>query len=682
MIRKATVKIFAVFAAILLFSQTVYAFVPFTSITFGLQGPLSGQIPYIPIAIITDIGEHTLNNPNAIIADNENGHLYIADTGNGRILVSDMDGKFVRVIGEGVLSNPTGLFRTAAGYLYVADSGHELVFMFDSDDSLIKEFGRPTSPLYGDHNSFRPLKVAADAGGNVFVISEGNNNGIIQLSNTGEFLGYFGANRTRTDFLNVLRRFFYSEEQLANFVVNIPRTPDNLTMSDEGLVFTVTKGGSFDAIKKLNRAGRDILNTMGGRFMNFTMDPTKEDIHIGPYGNILVVTQLGYIYELSDEGAPIFMFSGPDDGTQRLGLLRRPTGIAADNDSFIYVLDGERNGIHVFEPTDFVRTVHLGYYMQQNGLYAESKEVWQQVLRMDSNFLDANNGLGRAFMRLGQHSEARKAFENGNAFYLYSDAFWEVRNIWLNQNLGWIFSILLGLTIIRRVIKYFNDKKQILRPLEKGLGYISDKKLVSELKYVMYFVRHPMDGYYGIKVENKTSILSASIIYVLIFLMFVMRTYFTGYIFSPWVTEFNIPFDAAMIFGAIAAFVVCHYLVSTIRDGEGSFRVVYMALAYSMVPILLLQPLIFALSHVLTLNELFIYNFLGLVCFMWFAMLMIVNIREIHNYTYRGAVANVFLTFFTMLILALILFLVFAMSGQLLDFWISFSREVTLRVLY
>ena len=70
----------------------------------------------------------------------------------------------------------------------------------------------PTSPILSDKND-EPSKVAIDKGGNIFIVSEGVNTGIIQLSYTGEFLGYFTSNKTRLTPQQAFLKAIYTKEQ-------------------------------------------------------------------------------------------------------------------------------------------------------------------------------------------------------------------------------------------------------------------------------------------------------------------------------------------------------------------------------------------------------------------------------------------------------------------------------------
>ena len=74
------------------------------------------------------------------------------------------------------------------GQLYVADPGARKVFQFDASQALIREYDKPASPVFSDIR-YEPMKVAVDAGGNLYIVGEGVYHGVIQLGKEGEFMG-------------------------------------------------------------------------------------------------------------------------------------------------------------------------------------------------------------------------------------------------------------------------------------------------------------------------------------------------------------------------------------------------------------------------------------------------------------------------------------------------------------
>ena len=100
-----------------------------------------------------------------------------------------------------------------------------------------------------------------DSYGNLFVISEGTYEGILQFDRNGSFNGFFGANRTKNlSAVEWFQKIFYTEEQKAKMSF---RTPPNIVALDvaaSDMVFSVTQNDRKQALKKLNMAGVNVYS--------------------------------------------------------------------------------------------------------------------------------------------------------------------------------------------------------------------------------------------------------------------------------------------------------------------------------------------------------------------------------------------------------------------------------------
>jgi len=238
-----------------------------------------------------------------------------------------------------------------------------------------------------------------------------------------------------------------------------------------------------------------------------------------------------------------------------------------------------------------------------------------------------------------------------------------------------VFAIVAFVMLIK-IIRRTNKKYGYLNKPEEYLNRFKDIKLVREVRYMGYFAKHPIDGFYGIRFEGRTSVLSATVIYLIALSIYVISRYFSGFIFlTVERNEFNLLFDIGFVGGVTIFLVVCNYLVSTIRDGEGSFKVVYMSVAYSLMPFIVFESIRFALTHVLTLNEMVILALCRVVAFIWVSALLIIMIGEVHRYEAAGVVKNILITFGTAVVMGLVMFVIFLMSSQLFDFAHSIIQE-------
>ena len=198
------------------------------------------QDAYLPDRTITSLG---LSDPeDMIIEQNEAGEniLIIADTGHKRVLIYNLDReKIINQIDtftakgqEKKFEAPKGVYLTQKGDLYVADSNAKTVYRFKKQNNqydfyYVRQYDRPTAPIFDESASsnYEPSKVAIDSGENLYIVSEGNYNGIIQLSNAGEFLGYFAANQTRlTPQQAFLKLILTREQEEKSEILNIVLT--------------------------------------------------------------------------------------------------------------------------------------------------------------------------------------------------------------------------------------------------------------------------------------------------------------------------------------------------------------------------------------------------------------------------------------------------------------------------
>ena len=261
------------------------------------------------------------------------GSLYIADTGNGRIVKLHPESfQEVASYGKGLLAGPSGLFVDARGTMYITDARKNTIVILDRDGVLLKEFGRPAEPLFGKNREFLPRKIAVDARENLYIISEGSVDGVVQMNTNGNFIGYFGANTASMSLKMILQRLFLTRKQLEQLVKNEAASPSNVAIDNQSLVYTITAGTSRNrSIRKFTVSGKNIFPEHYG-------STTFRDIHVSDNGLILAVDAGGRIYEYDLSGTMLFVFGAQDKGEQRLGTLRNPTAIVRDG-QYIHVLD-------------------------------------------------------------------------------------------------------------------------------------------------------------------------------------------------------------------------------------------------------------------------------------------------------------------------------------------------------
>jgi DNA-binding beta-propeller fold protein YncE len=643
---------------------------PYTTWTRGpLGGRVMSQEAYTPVSEI----DLPVSGPEELFITPE-GVIYVADTGNGRIVKLDDNFEVESSYGEDVLEGPTGLFVDDEGVMYVADAGLNAIVILGPDGEVINQFGRPTEPLFGRNREFLPRKIAVDARENLYIISEGSVNGLVQMNTQGNFIGYYGANSASMSLTMILRRMFLTEQQLEQFIRNEAASPTNLTIDPQSLVFTITSGTSrSQAIRRFTIAGRNIFpDTLGSTDFR--------DIHVSEDGLVVAVAGDGQIYEYDLNGTPLFIFGALDTGEQRLGTLRSPTAIAR-HEGNLYVLDRDRNSLVVYQTTAFAQQVHAGVRLYMGGFYDEAKPFFEDVLDYNGLFIMAYQAVADAYFK-------EMDYENALAYYRlaedrdgYSQAYWELRNQVLQRHLSNALMVVFGMVLVSRVASTADRHYAWSQPIHGWADRLKSIKLVDDFLFMFRFIKQPIDSFYYIKKDLRGSLRFALLIYGAVVVIRVLELYVTGFVFNPAISyaEFLVPSTIASTLLLIVLWNSANYLISTISDGEGRIRHVVIGTAYSLFPYLLIALPVALISNVLTQNELFLYSFPLSLMWLWIGIMLFIMVREIHNYSISETVKNILVTVFTMALFVLTGYILYVLFDQLFEFVKAVAQELRLR---
>lgn len=663
------VALLSVVVLTVLLAAQVKADAPYTTWTPGPGRRLSmTQDAYTPL---TEVALPISGAEDLFVA--ADGAMYIADAGNKRVVKLE-NLAIVAEYGQDVLAKPTGVFVDDRGTVYVADATHNAVFIFDKDGQLQQQFGRPTEPLFGKRREFLPRKLVVDVRRNIYVVSEGLVDGLALLNPDGHFIGYFGANTASMSLKMILQRLFLTAEQLDQLVKNEAASPSNLAIDNQSMLYTVTAGTlPRRSIRKFTIAGRNIFPDTEG-------SSSFRDIHVSADGLLVAVDGDGKVFEYDQHGTLLFVFNAKDTGEQRLGTLRNPTGIARYDDH-IYVLDKDKNALIVYRTTAFADVVHRGVRLYMEGFYGEAKPYFDETLNYNGSFIMAYQGLADAYFKEQNYPAALQAYRYAEDRSGYSQAFWELRNVVLQRTLGPFIIGVIVLSVVQKGVAWGDRRYGWFAPWRARVQGLKRYKPVDDLVFMFRFIKKPADSFYYIKRNLRGSLLFALLVYLWVVVVRVLTLYVTAFPFSPYAYLSDIRMENEITTVVVLLFLwnAANYLVSTISDGEGRVRDVVMGTAYSLFPYALFALPIALLSNVLTLNEVFVFSFSQDLMWAWTALMFFIMVKEVHNYSFAETVRTILLTFFTMAMIALTVYILYILFGQVFDFVLAIVQELGLR---
>jgi hypothetical protein len=162
--------------------------------------------------------------------------------------------------------------------------------------------------------------------------------------------------------------------------------------------------------------------------------------------------------------------------------------------------------------------------------------------------------------------------------------------------------------------------------------------------------------------------------------MYIIYIYETSFLFNNVIAaRIDIVEEAVSIFVPILLFVLANYLVSSIRDGEGRFRDVYIGLSTVLLPAIVMLPFATLVSQGISLNEAFIFDFIMGILYVLTFFYLIFMIKEIHYYEVKQTISNILISIFTALMIVVVVFIVYLLLGEVVTLVLDIIREVTVR---
>ncbi len=696
------------------FAVSAKASEPYQTYTYSIDGyALYSPAAYSPVMVVDSDymgllhdGGVAFDEPSDVFAD-KNGNIYIADTKNNRIIVLDEYYKLKFTLKDfanefGATSSllaPRGVFVTDE-YIYICDTGNSRLVLCDLDGNFVKDIEAPKSKLFGNTSGYRPVAVAVDQYGRIFVISSTTYQGVIVMTEEGDFTGFIGAQKVTYSLIDIIWRRFMSDEMRENSVDYVSTEFNNITVDDEGFIYVTTdaieaedqiasiesKSSDYSPIKKLNSAGSEIMKRNGffdpgGEVdINAAVDatgatgPSKiKDVAIGEeYIWSIIDASRNKIFTYDQNGNLLFAFG---DTGEMLGQLNSIAGITYQGDRMI-VLDNTADTLTVYRRTPYGNLLVDAIRQENDRNYSGAVEAWRNVLKYNSNFDTAYIGVGKSLFREGRYTESMDYFKAAYDETNYSNSYREVRKAWISKYLI-VIPIVVGLFCfaLLKIMGYASR-------LNAAVAVRQNRTRTTyweELIYSFHVAFHPFDGFWDLKHEKRGS-LRASLTFVgLVVLAFYYQSVGTGYIMNPTNEYSTIFVQIISVFVPIILWIIANWCLTTLFDGEGSFRDITIAVGYAISPLPFILILSTLLSNIVTLDEAMIVTLITAIGFVWCGALLFFGLMVTHDYSMGK---NLLIVICTILGMAIIIFMALLFSGligKIISFISSLITEIAYR---
>ena len=663
------------------------------------------------------LGDTPLKNPSDIVVDGE-GKVFIADPENSRIVVLSKYWKVVKIIktfinsdgNSDFLSGPKGLYVCKDGEIYVADTGHKRVVVFDKEYNYLRTYTQPSSDVFEEGSIYDPVAIAVDDSKRMYVVSSQTTEGIISLNADGSFAKFIGAQKVLVSpFVQLWRKFMTAEQR--SKIEDVVSTPyNNITIDEKGFIYVTieltdeyassqqaaikAKTSDYSSVKKLNAAGVDIMRRNGffgpaGEVdVSNKLTTTYEGVPTGPSSIVdvalgeeetwsIVDQKRSHVFTYDKNGNLLAVFG--DKGTQ-LGNVMRAEGLAyqdlkEDDLHYLLVLDGETNTIVIYERTEYGEILLTALRHTNERKYNEAANDWQSILMRNNNYDAAYVGIGDTLYRESKWTEAMDYYESASDVTSYSDTFkqWRTEIVSTGPVLLIVVIVVVAAVVLISLFFKYAGKKNKATSLKVG-----KKTYWEEFIFAFHLMFHPFDAYWDLKHEKRGSVRAAATWVALTIAAFTYQSIGQSYIFSQGKSYVNVLGQIISILVPLILFITANWCLTTLFEGEGSFKDIFIASGYALSP----MPFLLIVSTILTnvssqSEETFINLIIG-IAWVWAALLLFFGVMVTHDFSMGKNIVTILAT---VVVMAVIMFVMILFSGLLIKM-VSFVSNIITEITY
>lgn len=468
-------------------------------------------------------------------------------------------------------------FWVEDGRIYLKPSADYLVWVYNLRGELLK---RIELKVPGD-SYLLFTDIAVDPRGYIYLL-ESNSHQIEVFDSEGNFCGTFTKSGSR-------------ENQL-------PGSPQSIFIDKEGSIYCLVSlpGKSGSQIVKYSYQGRKIIT--------FPEVPEEHyvNIYVDQHQNTFAVNPERSLVEKFDRrGRSICKFEA--------GCL---SGLAVDNRGLVYLDCGKNVFINLMCPATVIQWIELGNAALLDELWDEAEKCFLKAKVLDNQADYIHLALGEVYYQQRRWIKAMNEFKFIKDNWRYSQTLTRFRNNLIINDWPLIVTGLLAVGLFMGMFIAFLRRFPFGRRLSlAGIIWRPANTLKTQIRTMNPFTT------------------------LTLILLFPPVHYFSRLLNNPIFTGerrfFSWPVferDVLIALGLIFIWTVTAYKVGELFQGLAKYRDLIDGTAICLIPALVCEPILALLSHLLTYDELWIYQWLNGLLVGWMVILFLNKIRVTEDF--------------------------------------------------
>lgn len=343
----------------------------------------------------------------------------------------------------------------------------------------------------------------------------------------------------------------------------------------------------------------------------------------------------------------------------------------------LLVMDVETRTITVFTRTDYGDLLIQALAHENARDYEASAQDWQDIIGANNNFDAAYVGVGRSLYYQGRYDEAMEYLKAAKETTYYAQASSaKSQERMVKYPILPLVYVAIAIVIIVLFIKLMTYAKRINY---QGNFKTGKRTYWEELMYAFYVSFHPFDGFWDIKHEHRGSLRGGLTILGLNVLASYYQAIGKSYLANPTGSYSSFWTQLLAIFVPVFLWAIANWCLTTLFDGEGSFKQVLIASCYATAPLpwfMVISTLMTNLSSSMSEG---ITTFIMVIGYIWVAFLLFFGMLVVQDYSLGK---NVITSLGTVLCMAVIMFIVIlfaSLVNNLVGFVSGIITEISYR---
>ena len=206
-------------------------------------------------------------------------------------------------------------------------------------------------------------------------------------------------------------------------------------------------------------------------------------------------------------------------------------------------------------------------------------------------------------------------------------------------------------------------------------------RFIGSVRYSFYVMFHPFDGFWDLTHEHRGTLAAANFFVILLLISRLLTLQHTSMLFlRVYWPKVNIFQQCASLLLPLLIYCVCNWGLTTLFDGKGTLRDVYMATAYALEPYIIGSLIVIPLSNILTVEEGSFYTVIVSATAAWSGLLLVCGMIQVHDYTLGKTLLFLVMTVVGMAVIIFLMLLFLTLVSDGIGYFISLYKEINFRL--